>query len=55
MISSFFKSFWEISYHLTRLNSNTIALNRIGIQDNLVKEKFGNPNLRLVSINTVLS
>ncbi|XP_016655946.1 peptide transporter family 1 isoform X2 [Acyrthosiphon pisum] len=35
----------EISYHLIRLNSNTIALNRVGAHDSLVKEKFGNPNL----------
>ncbi|XP_016659200.1 peptide transporter family 1 isoform X1 [Acyrthosiphon pisum] len=34
----------EISYHLTRLNPNMIALNRVGIHDSLVKEKFGNPN-----------
>lgn len=38
-----------ISYHLARLNKNTIALNRIGVFDSLVKEKFGYPNLRLVS------
>ncbi|XP_022182964.1 peptide transporter family 2-like isoform X1 [Myzus persicae] len=42
----------EISYHLTRLHSNKIALNRIGIHDSLIKEKFGNPNLRILIDNT---
>ncbi|CAI6367875.1 unnamed protein product [Macrosiphum euphorbiae] len=42
----------EISYHLTRLNPNIIALNRVGIHDNLVKEKFGNPNLRILVDHT---
>eukprot|EP00102_Acyrthosiphon_pisum_P021995 XP_016659205.1 PREDICTED: solute carrier family 15 member 2 isoform X1 [Acyrthosiphon pisum] len=42
----------EISYHLARLNANTIALNRIGIHDSLVKEKFGNPNLRVLVDHT---
>lgn len=38
-----------ISYHLARLNKNTIALKRVGVFDSLVKEKFGYPNFRLVS------
>ncbi|XP_060842005.1 peptide transporter family 1-like isoform X2 [Rhopalosiphum padi] len=37
-----------ISYHLARLNPNTIALNRVGIYDSLVKEKFGYPNFRIL-------
>lgn len=37
-----------ISYHLARLNNNTIALNRVGVFDSLVKEKFGYPNLRIL-------
>eukprot|EP00102_Acyrthosiphon_pisum_P022001 XP_016659211.1 PREDICTED: uncharacterized protein LOC107883532 [Acyrthosiphon pisum] len=42
----------EISNHLTRLNPNMIALNRVGIHYSLVKEKFGNPNLRILIDHT---
>ncbi|CAI6367792.1 unnamed protein product [Macrosiphum euphorbiae] len=42
----------EISYHLIRLNSNTIALNRVGAHDSLIKEKFGNPKLRILVDHT---
>ncbi|XP_025204978.1 peptide transporter family 1-like [Melanaphis sacchari] len=38
-----------VSYHLARLNPNKIALNRVGVYDSLVKEKFGYPNFRIVS------
>ncbi|XP_060839690.1 peptide transporter family 1-like isoform X2 [Rhopalosiphum padi] len=38
----------ENSYHLVRLNTNTIALNHVGSPEHLVKEKFGNPNLRIL-------
>ncbi|XP_026815501.1 peptide transporter family 1-like isoform X2 [Rhopalosiphum maidis] len=38
----------ENSYHLIRLNTNTIALNHVGSPEHLVKEKFGNPNLRIL-------
>jgi len=33
---------------LVNLNPNTIALKHVGVGDGLVKEKFGNPNLRCV-------
>jgi len=36
----------DFLYLLTRLDSITVTLNRVGIRDNLVKEKFGNPYLR---------
>ncbi|XP_060881257.1 peptide transporter family 1-like isoform X2 [Metopolophium dirhodum] len=42
----------EISYHLIRLTLNTIELHRIGAHDSLVKEKFGNPKLRILVDNT---
>ncbi|XP_025204920.1 peptide transporter family 1-like isoform X2 [Melanaphis sacchari] len=38
----------ESSYHLVYLNTNTIKLNQVGIPEHLVKEKFGNPNLRIL-------
>eukprot|EP00102_Acyrthosiphon_pisum_P018742 XP_016655952.1 PREDICTED: peptide transporter family 2-like isoform X1 [Acyrthosiphon pisum] len=38
----------ENSYHLVNLNPNTITLNHAGVGDSLVKEKFGNPNLRIL-------
>ncbi|XP_025417487.1 peptide transporter family 1-like isoform X2 [Sipha flava] len=38
----------EISYYLTRLNTNTIGLNRVGNYDNYVKNKRGNPSLRVL-------
>ncbi|XP_022170566.1 peptide transporter family 1-like isoform X2 [Myzus persicae] len=42
----------EISYHLFRINPNTIKLNRIDTHDSLVKEKFGNPKLRILIDHT---
>lgn len=36
----------EVSYYLTRLNKNTIGLNRVGNYDNYIKNKRGNPSLR---------
>ncbi|CAI6367983.1 unnamed protein product [Macrosiphum euphorbiae] len=38
----------ENSYHLVNLKPNTIALKHVGVGDSLVKEKFGNPNLRIL-------
>ncbi|VVC33648.1 Hypothetical protein CINCED_3A018729 [Cinara cedri] len=38
----------EVSYYLTRPNPNVIALNRVGIYDRLIKDKFGNPYLRFL-------
>ncbi|XP_025417618.1 peptide transporter family 1-like isoform X2 [Sipha flava] len=38
----------EISYYLTRSNLTTIELTRIGIYDNLTKNKHGNPILRVL-------
>ncbi|CAH1716129.1 peptide transporter family 1-like [Aphis gossypii] len=38
----------ENSYYLAHSNINTIALNQVGIPENLVKDKFGNPNLRIL-------
>lgn len=43
--------FQEISYYLTRSNQNTIELTRIGIYDNLMKNKHGNPILRYTKYN----
>lgn len=42
----------EISYILVQLDSNTVTLNRVGIRDNVVKEKYGNPYLRILIDNT---
>ncbi|XP_025417483.1 solute carrier family 15 member 2-like isoform X2 [Sipha flava] len=38
----------EISYYLTRLNTSTITLNRVGDYDNYKQNKQGNPSLRVL-------
>ncbi|XP_025417485.1 peptide transporter family 1-like isoform X2 [Sipha flava] len=39
----------EVSYYLSSSSPYTISLNRIGNYDNLMKDKYGNPSLRILT------